>query len=543
MRFLNSQIIVLVLIFVQFYNVEQVSANKLKPDSLQNLLDVAEYDTSRIVILNQLADYYHINEPDKSLEFSGKALIVSKRISFYLGEAKADLNIAKVQMNLGDYTSASEYVYEALRIYEKMNYKAGIAKACDYIGQINFFLQSYESALEYLYRAVKINFELNDKSNLADVYSSIGVVYAAMNNNIQAINLYNKALKLNLELDDKDKISNNYGSLGDAYLQNKDPLSLDYFRKKLLIKEELNSYYGIANAHKQIGKYYEYYKQLDSALYYYELGYDYARKVKSLPLQVEILQGLARAYNHVKQYGAATHYYETLLEVMDSLRTEQSINTIAKLRMQYDLDKQITLQQLKVKEREQHYLFVGVGLVFLIVIISVSFVGQRRKVKHVRLSKEHLELEKKHLRDQIEYKDKELTTNVMYQVRKNEMLSLVVDKLIKSKFRFKKENHSIIEEIIRDIQSTLNEDIWEEFELRFKEVHRDFYRNLHAEFGELTPNEKKLCAFIRLGLTTKEIAAVTHQNPGTIEVARTRLRKKLKINNKNVNLMSFLSNY
>jgi tetratricopeptide (TPR) repeat protein len=493
--------------------------------------------------LNELADYYHINEPEKSLDLSGKALIISKRRSYYKGEALADINIAQVQMTLGNYISASEYVYEALRIYEKLEDKPGIAAACNYIGTINYHLGNFESALEYLYRAVKLNFELKDYCNLASVYNSIGVVYADMENNQQAISLYKKALKLNRDINHKERISDNYGNLGESYLNNDDPISLDYFRKKLAIENELESVHGIASAHKQIGTYYQKNNITDSALYYYETGYELAKDVKSLPLRQEILQGLARAYTEVDQFGAATHYYEELLVVMDSLRTEQSINTISKLEMQYNLDKLLAEHTIRNKETEQQYIIIGAALVFLILLIGASLMGQRRKVRHVKLSQEHLELEKKHLNDQLEYKDKELTTNVMYQVKKNEMLSCVVDKLIKSKYRFKKENHPIIEEITRDIQSTLKEDIWEEFELRFKEVHRDFYENLHKEFGELTPNEKKLCAFIRLGLTTKEIATITHQNPNTIEVARTRLRKKLRISNKDVNLVSFLSKY
>ena len=57
----------------------------------------------------------------------------------------------------------------------------------------------------------------------------------------------------------------------------------------------------------------------------------------------------------------------------------------------------------------------------------------------------------------------------------------------------------------------------------------------------LTENEKKLCALLRLDMTTKEIAAITHQNPSSIEVARTRMRKKMNLSNTEINLNSYLS--
>ncbi|MCD4747537.1 MAG: hypothetical protein K8R58_14675, partial [Bacteroidales bacterium] len=61
------------------------------------------------------------------------------------------------------------------------------------------------------------------------------------------------------------------------------------------------------------------------------------------------------------------------------------------------------------------------------------------------------------------------------------------------------------------------------------------------KFPDLTANEKKLCAFLRLNMTTKDISAITHQTSNSIEVARTRLRKKLNLSNKDINLVTFIS--
>jgi DNA-binding CsgD family transcriptional regulator len=58
---------------------------------------------------------------------------------------------------------------------------------------------------------------------------------------------------------------------------------------------------------------------------------------------------------------------------------------------------------------------------------------------------------------------------------------------------------------------------------------------------ELSLNERRLCAFLRLNMTTKEIASITGQSPRSIEVARTRLRKKLNLTNSDTSLTDFLS--
>ena len=83
---------------------------------------------------------------------------------------------------------------------------------------------------------------------------------------------------------------------------------------------------------------------------------------------------------------------------------------------------------------------------------------------------------------------------------------------------------------------------WEEFEVRFQEVYTGFYKNLRERYPDLTNNEVRLCAFFKLNMTTKEIAAITYQSLNSIKVARYRLRKKLDIS-KEENMTAFLSQF
>ena len=94
--------------------------------------------------------------------------------------------------------------------------------------------------------------------------------------------------------------------------------------------------------------------------------------------------------------------------------------------------------------------------------------------------------------------------------------------------------------MIRDLLLNSSSDVWEEFEVRFQDVHSDFYDNLNKKFPNLTPNEKKICSFLRLNMSTKEISAITYQSVRSIDMARFRLRKKLELDT-DENLVSFLS--
>ena len=98
-----------------------------------------------------------------------------------------------------------------------------------------------------------------------------------------------------------------------------------------------------------------------------------------------------------------------------------------------------------------------------------------------------------------------------------------------------------MQKLTLNLQSNIDRNIWTTFEERFKDVHHDFYNKIDEKYPHLTENDRKLCAFLKLNMSTKDIAAITHQNPNSIEVARTRLRKKLNISNTDISLVSFLS--
>lgn len=88
-----------------------------------------------------------------------------------------------------------------------------------------------------------------------------------------------------------------------------------------------------------------------------------------------------------------------------------------------------------------------------------------------------------------------------------------------------------------------NEQIWDELEHHFEQINESFYKNITLQFPSLTPNERKLCAYLRLNLSTKDISAITSQSLRSIEIARTRLREKLNLKGSDEDLHSFLMKF
>ena len=84
---------------------------------------------------------------------------------------------------------------------------------------------------------------------------------------------------------------------------------------------------------------------------------------------------------------------------------------------------------------------------------------------------------------------------------------------------------------------------WAEVEMTLAGGNNVFYENLLRDFPNLTKNERKLCLFIHMKMSTKEISDITHQSLGSINVARSRLRQKLGLTGDDTSLIAFLDKY
>jgi len=190
-----------------------------------------------------------------------------------------------------------------------------------------------------------------------------------------------------------------------------------------------------------------------------------------------------------------------------------------------------------MKQQRQDFmvLIIIITLILGLGIIILILTRQKIKAKNTALEKENLEIE-------LEFKNKELALKVMSLLKKNEILSDISKKLLVVKNdAVKQETKTAINKIYKELQKSTDDEIWEEFELRFKQVHSDFYEQLMTKFPDLTPSEQRLCAFLKLNMSSKEISGLTGQSLNALETARYRLRKKLGISNSQINMISFLS--
>jgi response regulator RpfG family c-di-GMP phosphodiesterase/DNA-binding CsgD family transcriptional regulator len=150
------------------------------------------------------------------------------------------------------------------------------------------------------------------------------------------------------------------------------------------------------------------------------------------------------------------------------------------------------------------------------------------------------------LKLELDIKKKELVSKTMLHVNLAQHTNAYLESINRA---VEKKEHKdcevarLVKEMSQVIEQSGHEHIWKEFEYQFAQVHGDFYSRLLNKFADLTLNERKLCAFLRLNLNTKDIASITFQSVRSIEIARTRLREKFGLKATDTDLYSFLQQF
>lgn len=155
--------------------------------------------------------------------------------------------------------------------------------------------------------------------------------------------------------------------------------------------------------------------------------------------------------------------------------------------------------------------------------------------------KEIIQLKNESLQNKVELKSKQLADTAMALVKKNETLLLLKDDLLTNKQSF--ENKLVFRKLIKQIDNSIeHRDEWEIFEHNFNQVHQEFFNKIKLDFPELTHRDLKICAYLRMNLSTKEIVPLLNISVRGIETQRYRLKRKLGLEKRD-SLRGFLQNF
>ena len=162
------------------------------------------------------------------------------------------------------------------------------------------------------------------------------------------------------------------------------------------------------------------------------------------------------------------------------------------------------------------------------------------KEQLIRTEKENLKLLELKMEAEDRAHSKSLTAQTLHVIDKNQMLEDIQAKLKRILEEDPKEQKKRIRNLIKQIDFNFSNDTdWDDFKQTFERVHQDFFKNIQARSGRLTPAEMKLASLMRLNLNSKEISSSLGISMDSLRISRYRLRKKLNLE-KEDSLQQFL---
>lgn len=551
-------------------------------ECFEKALKIAQELNSKSAIANCLVKicvtYTGQGNYEKALEGYQKILLLCEETKDKKVESVALNNLGNIYQYQGNNSKALEYFLKSLKIREELNDKRGIANCYINIGCAIASQTNYPKALEYFEKALILAGELNDKRLISQSYENIGDVYLQSNNS-KAIEYLQKALAIVEELSYTTPMITISTKIGDYYRERgRNREAIEYYKKALILSEEMKRKRTICEIWSKMGAVYLLQKQYSLALSFTLKSLDIANELKLLNNQKDIHSQLSEIYFASNDYRNAYRHQKFFKTYSDSIFNEKNVRKIAELEYSYKFEKEkqaIELEQQKkdavqAVERKQHKtiifsLFTGLMLMGVLIIYiyrsyrikqktNIILSQQKHEIEEKNeelkltneqlvesqaVNKELMEKELERMNLELESNQKSMTAATLKLIQNSERDAQTIERLMEVEKNTNSEGAKIVNSIISDYKRLSYSSNWDEFEILFEKVHSSFYENLNTRFPELTPNERKMCAFLKLNMSSKEIAQITFQSDDALKKARLRLRQKLGID-RDTNLTVFI---
>ncbi|HKK45453.1 MAG TPA: tetratricopeptide repeat protein [Balneolaceae bacterium] len=550
-----------------------LSSNRFSHIQAITPTSTAPPDTTYIQALIDSSYQSSFSDPARAIKFATRALKLSRKINFKKGLAGAHGELGYAYSVKGDFTKSFEHFKKGIAQNRAIGDTVGLVSQLNDMGTTYKKQSDYDQALKYYFEALDLCKEIKLKRGISATLGNIGLCYFEMEENDQALKYYQQALKLNKRINNKSSLAVNYNNIGLLYGdEGRYKLALRNHFKALALRQKLNYTMGIANSLNNIGRVYMQQKQYKEALDYldralrvnenrdrdltsiiqenltkvylssgrYDSALVHAKETLSLSKEYGSKLGekvayelLVKIYKEWGEYKKAYTNQQELMAVKDSILNAEKEKQINELQTKYETvqkEKEIALLQKKQERQTLLRNAALAGLILIVIIGILVYNSQRLKMKRNRTQLENIRLKEEKLEQDLEFKNKQLTTHTLHLVQKNEAMKDLKERI---DFIRRNDQRNIPKKLQKlqnlvDYSFNLDKD-WEQFQLYFDELHDGFFDLLKEHYPNLTPNELRLSALVKLNLSIKETATILGITPNSVKTARYRLRKKLDI--------------
>ncbi len=478
-----------------------------------------------------------------------KALQVARHARMNNEVAYCFNNLGNVYRKQGDFPKAMASYQKAITEFNKLNDELAASDCLNNIG--NLYLDNGDPfrALEYYNKSLNFPKVKMDDYRMIIRSKNLADVYTELKDFDNAEQFLDNATKLAEKAGDKSNIASCYAQYGKLHMAKGTlEIAIAYHKKSAALykeagarAEEAEAWVELAATELEAGN-------MADAITYAQTGEELAREVGALKTLLLAQKCLADCYEKKGDPAKALKYLNSAMLLKDSIFSVEKNRTIEEIEAGFVqsriknenqvLAQNSMLQKQAIRNKNLLLVLLGISLALSIALVWLIYKRNLHTKKEAGRVKMVSDQKIEKLSEDLGGKERELTSKTLLINQKNQLL----EKLISELELLKKSDVSsaTIHNLQMELKQELSPNAWKEFELSFNEVHPGFQHRLLEKYPELTPAERRLCSFVRLDMNTREISSLSGQSIKSIEVARTRIRKKLGVSHEQ-NLTNYIA--
>lgn len=544
-----------------YYMNEKRNAIKVYEEYLTVLKKLGNNETPSKIYLYIALMYRQFGEFDlashnyrKSLEFAVLDGDISDQIEALKG-------IGIVYVRLSKFDDALKYYFKALKLAQNNNLKRNEGGLLNNIGTVYKEIKNEDLALNYYLKALAIRLNLKDSAGMSGTYNNIGIIYKNKQQYDSALVYYQTAYKINKAILFWRYAATNLSNIGILYKRMGEyEKALDYSFQALKMEKELKLTGKFSSSYSRIGNVYLLLNQFSKAMEYFQLSLNDAKKLNKISNIEKAYMDIHLVYVEIGDHERALENFKIHKLYQDSILDETMQKSIVEIQTRYKTEEKEKENQILKKDKETsrtvrlYLILMSVSLGIVLIFLVYFFIQKSKLLKRNkqyyekekqlnRALKKTSEVEKKRFEeivyaeqkinelqnDKIVAKNKELSAVVLSDHNKNRILNELSKEIeiIEQQSDFGKQSLRKFKLLVSGTQ--MIEDDWLTFKEQIEKVYHGFFAKLYKYYPSLTIHEQRLCSYLLIDMSSKEIANLLNVSVAAVNKSRQRLRKKLNL--------------
>lgn len=344
-------------------------------DSLTSLLKSTPHDTTRVIILGELAFLYWSNDPMHGKQYAEEAIRLADSLQYDRGSVNAYKSMGVLEWAMGNFELAIQDYQKSLAIAEKIKDEESAAKIYNNMAMIYSRLNNYNDALLFYNKALAYDEKIGYQKGIALSLNNIGFIYIEMGEYQKSLEALTKSLSIYRSINNQENIGQTLNNLGLLYArQEKYNLALPYYAESEKFYTTVQNKRGLSLLYANMGNAYFQLKLLEKAEQFFQ---------KSLTLSLEIgnTEIVSQAYLYISrldsargQYQSAFSNYHEYIKLRDKIFQSKHVRELNDFKTQYEISEkekenallrsQTMLQEANLRQRNY--------LLALLIVLSLS---------------------------------------------------------------------------------------------------------------------------------------------------------------------------